>query len=509
MKSMMASLALLALVLSGCSDDAGEKQVCGNSKLEAPEACDDGNVLAGDGCDTSCVVEFCGDSVVNNTTEGCDDGNTTAGDGCSASCVVEFCGDGTTNNTNEACDDGNTTAGDGCNASCVDEFCGDGVTNDTTETCDDTNTTEGDGCDSTCLLTGCGSGVKTPGELCYDEVTALTLGESPQGVVLADFNGDEHLDAAVSSGRTKVYVLFGDGTGALTPQPELTAAANFTSDIESADFNEDGHPDLVVASSDTSNPGKISVFLNSGTGTFTGPVSYDTQVFTRGFVIADLDGDDNLDIVVGTQNSSTIQRFFGDGLGAFTAAPNIALASPVSLIGGDFNEDGAIDLIVRQLGIFDFKILLNRNDDSGDFADPVSVPLDGAVGDIRAFDFDADGFLDLAVNVGGNPNRVVLFKGNGAAAFTAMGSFPVAKDSTVLAIEDLDGDGKVELIQLEYTAASFYIFAGQGGFAFGDALIFPATFPASFDIGDLNEDGLQDLVLANQGGTLRVSLFNP
>ena len=508
MKSILACLALLPIASSACSDDAGQKQVCGDSRLEAPEACDDGNVLDGDGCSELCVVEFCGDGTTNNSGEACDDGNTTAGDGCSATCVVEFCGDGATNNSGEACDDGNELDGDGCSASCVVEFCGDSVANDTTETCDDGNEIDGDGCDSTCLQTGCGSGVKTPGELCYDEVTSLTLGESPQGVVLADFNGDEHLDAAVSSGRTKVYVLFGDGTGALTAQPELTAAANFTSDIDSADFNEDGHPDLVVASSDTSNPGKISVFLNSGTGTFTGPVSYDTQVFTRGFVIADLDGDDNLDLVVGTQNSSIIQRFFGDGQGAFTAASNIALASPVSLIGGDLNEDGAIDLVVRQLGFSDFKILLNMNNDTGDFAEPVSVALDGPVGDIRAFDFDADGFLDLAVNVGGTPNQVVLYKGDGAAAFTKMGGFPVATDSTVLDIEDLDGDGKVELIQLEYTATSYYIFAGQGGFAFGDAKVFPATFPASFDVGDLNEDGLKDLVLANQGGTLRVSLFD-
>lgn len=445
MKSMMASLALLALVLSGCSDDAAPKPVCGDSKLEAPEACDDGNTMPGDGCDASCVVEFCGDSVTNNTTEACDDGNEI----------------------------------------------------------------EGDGCDSTCLETGCGSGVKTPGELCFGEVTALTLGASPQGVVLADFNGDEHLDAAVTGLGQTVYLLFGDGTGALAPHAELTAAADRTGGIDSADFNEDGHMDLVVASSDTSLPGKISVFLNSGTGTFTGPVAYDTRVFPRAFLITDLDGDDNLDLVIAAQNSSVIQRFFGDGSGAFTAATDIALPSPITVIGGDFNGDGAVDLVARQNGFSDFKIFLNLDDGSGDFAAPVSVDLDGPVGDIRAFDFDADGHLDLAVNVGGSPNQVVLFENDGAAAFTPMAAFSVATNSTGLAIEDLDGDGRVELIQLEYSATSYYIFAGQGGFAFADAQIFPATFPASFDVGDLNGDGLKDLVLANQGGTLRISLFNP
>ena len=72
----------------------------------------------GDGCSATCVVEICGDGIVNNSgTEECDDGNTSPGDGCNATCVAEFCGDGIVNNSGtEACDDGNTTPGDGCSA---------------------------------------------------------------------------------------------------------------------------------------------------------------------------------------------------------------------------------------------------------------------------------------------------------------------------------------------------------------------------------------------------------
>lgn len=63
--------------------------------MDVGEGCDDGNVLDGDGCSSSCVSEFCGDGVLHVATEQCDDGNTLNEDGCSATCIPETCGDAT------------------------------------------------------------------------------------------------------------------------------------------------------------------------------------------------------------------------------------------------------------------------------------------------------------------------------------------------------------------------------------------------------------------------------
>jgi cysteine-rich repeat protein len=63
--------------------------VCGNGTIEIGETCDDGNTMAGDGCDASCQIEVvCGDGVLQ-PGEQCDDHNTNAGDGCSPSCQLE------------------------------------------------------------------------------------------------------------------------------------------------------------------------------------------------------------------------------------------------------------------------------------------------------------------------------------------------------------------------------------------------------------------------------------
>ena len=174
----------------GC-ETQGSCQVCGNGQVEGAEGCDDGNLIAGDGCSATCAVEpgwtclgtpskckLCGDHLLE-VDETCDDGNTVNGDGCSSTCQIEpggvcdstattcsICGNGKTN-LPESCDDGNRNTGDGCSASCQIEpgwsctfhsgglsccsRCGNGVV-ECGEQCDDGNNTSGDGCSSLCKV---------------------------------------------------------------------------------------------------------------------------------------------------------------------------------------------------------------------------------------------------------------------------------------------------------------------------------------------------------------------
>ena len=134
--------------------DAG-MMVCGNGALEMGEACDDGNTMDGDGCNSACRREaFCGDGMRDMTLgEVCDDGNNASGDGCRSDCLSdETCGNGERDVVvGELCDDGNTMAGDGCSADCTSvESCGNGAM-DPGETCDDGNLVRWDGCGPDCL----------------------------------------------------------------------------------------------------------------------------------------------------------------------------------------------------------------------------------------------------------------------------------------------------------------------------------------------------------------------
>lgn len=166
---------------------------CGNGTVEPPEVCDDRNTLPGDGCATLCNSdETCGNGTLDVIRlEQCDDGNSDESDGCSAECVVERCGDGVVQ-AGEQCDDGNNASNDGCRADCLsNESCGNGVIDshlpnnrfsmpslclDSTttgthcaEACDDGNQLGGDGCSPNCLSDErCLNGIRDLLEICDD-----------------------------------------------------------------------------------------------------------------------------------------------------------------------------------------------------------------------------------------------------------------------------------------------------------------------------------------------------
>jgi cysteine-rich repeat protein len=144
---------------------------CGDSIIQSPEQCDDGNTIDGDGCSAICEVEpICGDGLINQENEQCDDGNNIDDDECSNECLQNpegdpFCGDGAVNQPSEECDDGNNIDDDECSNLCLDNttdpICGNG-TIEPPEQCDDGNLVNGDGCSDTCRLPGGGPGSGGP-----------------------------------------------------------------------------------------------------------------------------------------------------------------------------------------------------------------------------------------------------------------------------------------------------------------------------------------------------------
>jgi cysteine-rich repeat protein len=186
----------------GC-DSGCQNEGCGDGVVQPGlgEQCDDGNTVSGDGCSSSCQNEICGDGVVTGT-EQCDDGNSNNNDACLSTCMNASCGDGYQWSGVEQCDDGNTTPGDGCNASCQNEYCGDGVVQTGLgEQCDDGNASAGDGCSAACQWEYCGDGVVQAGlgEECDDGNTFNGDGCSSGCLLECDTTENLALTATASS----------------------------------------------------------------------------------------------------------------------------------------------------------------------------------------------------------------------------------------------------------------------------------------------------------------------
>jgi len=135
---------------------------CPNGMTDAGEECDDGNAINGDGCTDQCVLEFCGDGVVNDGgVEQCDDGpanSDSTPNACRADCTLPTCGDLVVDDQySEDCDEGGVATAT-CDADCTLPECGDGVTNPANgEECDDGNPFNTDACVA-CQNAECGDG---------------------------------------------------------------------------------------------------------------------------------------------------------------------------------------------------------------------------------------------------------------------------------------------------------------------------------------------------------------
>ena len=148
--------------------------VCGDGDVGPGEGCDDGNADDDDGCTSMCVLLSCGNGTLDRGEE-CDEGNANGGDSCTMNCKLPSCGDGI-KQAGEECDDANTVNEDACTNECTDAFCGDDIIHQEVEECDN-GIANGDdkACTSMCLLATCGDG------FIQDEVEECDDGEENNG----------------------------------------------------------------------------------------------------------------------------------------------------------------------------------------------------------------------------------------------------------------------------------------------------------------------------------------
>jgi hypothetical protein len=114
-----------------------------------------------------------------------------------------------------------------------------------------------------------------------------------------------------------------------------------------ADFNNDERADLAVANR---NDNSVTVMIGKGDGTFAAPITLVTVPAPALLVRGDVNRDGNADLVVST-TSGSLQVFYGDGVGGFSAGPISSLSElgTISALAiGDFNGDGIQDLVVSQ-----------------------------------------------------------------------------------------------------------------------------------------------------------------
>jgi hypothetical protein len=219
------------------------------------------------------------------------------------------------------------------------------------------------------VLRGNGDGTLQP------VVTYASRGYLAAFVATADVNGDGKPDIVVANetglGPGVISVLLGNGDGTFQSAVTYYSGGKDPDWIAIVDVNHDGQPDLVVSNLCTftgrancggSFPGEVGVLLGNGDGTFQPAVSYSSGGnFATSLAVADIDGDGNLDVVVGNLNSSTVGVLQGNGDGTFQQATVFkAGGHPVALAVGDLNRDGRPDIVSGVYSPAAAAVLLNE-----------------------------------------------------------------------------------------------------------------------------------------------------
>ncbi|MEO8990977.1 MAG: FG-GAP-like repeat-containing protein [Acidobacteriaceae bacterium] len=244
---------------------------------------------------------------------------------------------------------------------------------------------------------------------------------SVQDMVLGDFNGDGKLDVLVTTaGATSgpfssTYLFLNNGDGTLgTAKLVDTPISGFA--LAVADLNGDGKLDFVETNTDNDlngTPGSLLVYLGNGDGTFAPPVAYPLPQIAPGPVaIADMNNDGKPDIVVASRDqaftTATLSIFPGKGDGTFgnpinTALPDTAFSS---LAVADFDGDGNQDVVVGECCGEAFTLIFLGNGD-GTIKSQTQLPLGSSSLSVAAVDVNGDKHPDLLL-VSGNAIDVFL-----------------------------------------------------------------------------------------------------
>ncbi|MFG0255328.1 MAG: FG-GAP-like repeat-containing protein, partial [Rhodopirellula sp. JB053] len=337
--------------------------------------------------------------------------------------------------------------------------------------------------------------------------------DTPTPYDLGDLDGDGDLDFVLSGEYPNIEVYHNDGIGNFTLVAELdppNATAYYGPDwLNVADFTGDGQADILYFHVWTGTP--LNLYVGDGSG-----VDFEHQVgngvFSRldnwatDHEPVDLDGDGDLDLVMGHEHSDwTSPRVLlnhGDGTFKAIEYPMVDFSGDIKpyqgndiargALVGDYNSDGVLDFSYFTTGADFNGVGIRLGTRPGEFGGSASVPVfEGYTGNLVMGDFNGDQIVDLMDLTQGES---ALGIGNG----TYSDPIPAVNfvNGYTGSVADLNLDGLDDVVWARGNRYTVGISNGDGTFTISDDQLAEGSFYGynSLLTRDFNDDGYPDFI---------------
>jgi hypothetical protein len=346
--------------------------------------------------------------------------------------------------------------------------------------------------------------------------TIQDVGSWPEALAIGDVNDDGLNDVVMTTfygpdpgNDYHLFVFTQNEQGGLSPAVKYATGGSYTTPprtVDVGDVNNDGRNDVVIGNMRQD----IRVFLQNAVGTLEPPAIYNTDRSLR-VRIADLNDDDLLDVAGlswGTDDN-LVSVFLQNAGGTLDSQVNYTVehGGYDDLEVGDVNDDGLSDIIVMsgQLYAYDNLGILLQNG-AGTFDAAVYYDLGGdqlthglAVGDVNG-----DLLNDVVVTYGGNTPtaRIAAFLQNQSGTLDPALSYATFDVPEPVEIADVNGDQRQDVVVAHGGWYSVTVALQDGAGALLPYELYWVPYashynPHGLDVGDLNNDGNNDIALAD------------
>jgi hypothetical protein len=344
----------------------------------------------------------------------------------------------------------------------------------------------------------------------------VTTGNFPHSVGSGDFDGDGKIDLLVSKGSDSVLTILKNTSVprsiSFAPKQNFPGTGNSHENCAIGDLDGDGKLDVVIANGIASST--VSVFRNSSTVgniSFASKINFSTGSAPLSVAIGDLTGDGRPDIIVANNGSDSVSIFrnvSNPGNILFDTKTSLySGTNPFGIAVGDIDGDGKPDIAVTSQGSSSSLSVIRNTSAGGDlsFAPKTDVAVLSAPYVVSIGDLDGDGKPDLAA-ASSNSNTLTVVRNAsspGNIAFKSRNELATGTVPVGVAISDLDGDGKADLVTSNRSSNNVSVIKNEsttGTFLFDDHVDYQVnTDPLQVAAADIDGDGRPDLIAANSG----------